>query len=85
MAPLVALVADCALRAAVAVMPRGKAKEAGALVKTGVVMMPYFFASETSDIAFEVSEQLYLFFRLLLLALHLHLRLSPACLLHLHH
>lgn len=85
-APLVALVADCTLWAAVAVVPGGEAEETSALVQTCVVMMPYFFASEASDIAFEVSEQLYLLFRmLLLLCLHLHLRLRPTRLLNLHH
>lgn len=84
-APLVALVADCTLWAAIAVMPRGQAEETSAFIQAGVVVMPYFLASEASDIAFEVSEQLYLLFRLFLLGLHLHLRLSPARLLNLHH
>ena len=75
MPPLVALVADCALRTFFRGVREGEAEEAAGLVEAGVLVVAYLLASEASHVALEIAIQLHLSLRLggllLLLALPL--------------
>ena len=69
--PVIALVADCLLRAFVNLMALIQTIQAFGLLGTGIVVVPYLFAPETSHIALVVSVAflLHLFFLLLFLDL----------------
>jgi hypothetical protein len=84
-APLVALVADCPLRASVAVVTCGQAEEAAGLVQAGVVMVSDLLASEAAHVAFEVPIDLPIFLLLDRIVLGFEGWLLPVGLLDLHH
>ena len=56
--PLVALIAHCSLRAFIAAVGRGEAVEAEVIDEACIIMVPDLLASETPDVALEVSEEL---------------------------
>lgn len=86
MPPLVALIADCSLRALVTTVGGGEAVEAEAVIEAGVVVMSDLLASETPDVALEVSEELNLLLgNLRLIVVCLYWSLLLVGIIHLHY
>lgn len=84
--PLIALVANCPLRTPVAPVGRGEAVEAKIIVEAGVVMVSYLLASETPNVALEVSEKFNLLIgNLCIIVVGLHWSLLLVGVIHLHY